>query len=171
MNRAFLSLFLAVSFLAEGGEPESKAIACVMIFVATDCPIANSYAPEINRLYDDYSGKGVVFHLVYPDSTVAEEKVRKHVADYALKLPTTVDRDHSLVKRAGVSVTPEVAVFDARENVVYRGRIDNLYADFGERRRQVTERYLRDALNAVLKGEKPALTETKAIGCLIEVLP
>lgn len=166
----FSLLFSAVSLMkGVGGEP--KSLASVMIFIATDCPIANSYAPEINRIYQDYSEKGIAIQLVYPDTELQEEDLVKHVAEYRLKLPTTIDRDHTLVKRAGVSITPEVAVFDAGGKVVYRGRIDNLYADYGERRREVTERYLRDALDAMLRGEIPSVKETPAIGCLIERLP
>lgn len=173
MKRWFLTLlpFLVPCSLVPGDEPAAEAVATVAIFIATDCPIANSYVPEFNRLRADYSAKGIEIRLVYPDPEVTEDDVKKHVADYGLELPTAIDRDHTLVKRAGVTTTPEAAVFDAEENVVYRGRIDNLYADFGERRRQVTERYLRDALEAILKGEKPAVATTEAVGCLIEPLP
>ena len=171
MKPILFSLFFTLSPLVEGAEPEGKILATVTIFVATDCPIANSYAPEINRLFEDYAGKGIAFQLVYPDPTVTEEEVGKHIADYAIRMPATIDRDHSLVKSAGVTITPEVAVFDAGKQIVYRGRIDNLYAGFGERRPQVTEHYLRDALDAVIKGEAPVVSKTDAIGCLIEVLP
>jgi len=142
-----------------------------MIFVATDCPIANSYAPELNRLRDEYSSKRIEFLLVYPDPALTVEEVEKHVTEYGLTLPTKIDLDHTLVKKAGVTTTPEVAVFDAKDNLLYRGRIDNLYAAYGLRRRTVTERYLRDALDATLRGERPALSETKPIGCLIELIP
>lgn len=141
-----------------------------MIFVAVDCPIANSYAPELNRLHEIYGGKKVEFLLVYPDPALSEDEVKKHLAEYALTLRATIDSDHALVKKTGVTTTPEVAVFDASDTVVYRGRIDNLYADYGERRRIVTEPYLRDALDAILRGEKPAPATTEAIGCLIEAI-
>lgn len=164
MKTLLLALLLTCAPLAGGAKPMAK----VMIFVATDCPIANSYAPELNRLHVDYGGKKIEFLLVYPEPDRTEDEVKKHVAEYALTLPTTIDRDHALVKKASVTTTPEVAVFDASDAVVYRGRIDNLYSDFGERRRTVTEPYLRDALDAILRGEKPALATTAAIGCLIE---
>jgi thiol-disulfide isomerase/thioredoxin len=164
MTTFWPALVLAFTCLTAGAEPVAK----VMIFVATDCPIANSYAPELNRLHVDYGGKMVEFLLVYPDPDLTEDDVKKHLAEYALTLRATIDRDHALVKKTGVTTTPEVAVFDTSDAVVYRGRIDNLYADYGERRRTVTEPYLRDALDAILRGEKPAPATTEAIGCLIE---
>jgi len=167
MRTSFLTLLLIFTSLASSAEPLAK----VMIFVATDCPIANSYAPELNRLHEDYGGKKIEFLLVYPDTDLTEDEVKNHLEEYGLTLRTTIDRDHGLVKKAGVTTTPEVAVFDTSDAVVYRGRIDNLYADYGERRRTVTDPYLRDALDAILRGEKPNPATTAAIGCLIEVIP
>src|SRR5690349_18768381 len=34
------------------------AAGAVLIFIATDCPISNSYAPEINRICMEYGGDG-----------------------------------------------------------------------------------------------------------------
>ena len=30
----------------------------VLIFISTDCPISNRYAPEIKRLHDEFAPKG-----------------------------------------------------------------------------------------------------------------
>lgn len=167
MRALCLTLFFAFATLARSEEP----LATVMIFVATDCPIANSYAPELNRIRESYAPKKIAFLLVYPDPALAGEKLKDHLTEYGLTLATKIDRDHTLVKKAGVTTTPEVAVFAPADTLVYRGRIDNRYSNFGERRRTVTEFYLRDALDAILRGEAPAVKETEAIGCLIETLP
>ena len=39
----------------------------VLIFVSTDCPVSNRYAPEITRLLEEFSPRGVRFQLVYPN--------------------------------------------------------------------------------------------------------
>lgn len=144
-------------------------IASVDLFVATDCPIANGYAPEIERLHLVYRERGVAFRLVFPDRDLTEEFVKQHLADYAVTAPFVIDRDRALVKRAAATTTPEVVVFDREGSIAYRGRIDNRYSDLGDRRGTVTEFYLRDALDALLAGRKPALDKTDAIGCLIEL--
>lgn len=140
----------------------------VDLFVATDCPIANGYAPEIERLHLAYREKGVAFRLVFPDRDLAEDEVRRHLADYGITAPFVIDRDHALVKRAKATTTPEAVLFDRTGGILYRGRIDNRYSDLGDRRGTVTELYLRDALDAVLSGKKPPVPETVPIGCLIE---
>jgi hypothetical protein len=71
---------------------------------------------------------------------------------------------------AGVTVTPEVAVFLPDRTRVYRGRIDNWYESFGRARPQPTERDLSDVLQAILAGPGVAPRTTKAIGCYIPAL-
>jgi hypothetical protein len=39
----------------------------VLVFVRTDCPISNRYAPELRRLQDRFAPRGMAFWLVYPD--------------------------------------------------------------------------------------------------------
>ena len=148
----------------EAAEP----VATVDLFVATDCPIANSYAPEIERLHLAYGPKGIAFRLVFPDHDLSEEAVNRHLAQYGIPGPFVIDRDHALVKRAAANTTPEVVLFDPKGAILYRGRIDNRYSDLGDRRNTVTEPYLRNALDAVLSGKEPPLSATPPIGCLIE---
>ena len=66
-----------------------------------------------------------------------------------------------------MTVTPEVAVFDAEGTRRYRGRIDDINADYGKQRVHAQHHELIDALTAVLSGEVPTVTETEAIGCPI----
>jgi len=46
--------------------------------------------------------------------------------------------------------------------------IDHWFYDLGSYRQQTTENYLKDALDAVLKGAEPILKKTDAIGCIIQ---
>jgi len=140
----------------------------VDLFVAVDCPIANAYAPEINRLHREFSPRGVRFRLVYPDVTLGAVEMERHRDEYALEPEATLDSGHALVERAGATVTPEAAVFDEEGRLRYRGRIDNLFTDYGEKRRVVTERELAETLRALLAGDDLAFREVKAVGCLIE---
>ena len=142
----------------------------VLLFVITDCPIANRYAPEINRIYEKYSVQGVKFTLVYTDSSLTEKEIAAHRKDYSLKPEGVLDAKHVLVKKAGAKITPEAVVFDKNGKIVYRGRIDDQFTDFGDRRSEPKERNLRLALDAVLAGKEVAVKETTAIGCLIEDL-
>lgn len=155
----------AVQPMAVGGKK-----AAVLFFISTDCPVANKFAPEIQRLVARY-GKQVQCTLVYPDPDLTPTAIQKHLAAFGYgKLPAVHDRGHRLVRATGAGITPEAVVVDAMGRITYRGRINNFYADFGKPRRVVTVHDLRDALDAVLTGKPVAHPRVEAIGCFITPL-
>ena len=139
----------------------------VLIFLSTDCPISNRYAPEIKRLHDEFTSRGVRFQLVYPNPLDSEVVISKHLEEYGYPQIARRDRDHTLVKMAGATVTPEAAVFDARQRLVYRGRIDDRFVELGRERPAATQSDLRNALTAFLAGRRVSPSATQAVGCFI----
>ncbi len=141
----------------------------VLIFVRTDCPIANRYAPEIMRLSAAHASEAA-FWMVYPDKRESSEEIRKHEVEYHLALPVLRDPQRELMKRAQVSVTPEAAVFDAKGRLVYHGRIDNWFEDFGRARPAPTTHELADAIAAAVSGHPATLPSVAAVGCYLSDL-
>ncbi len=141
--------------------------ATVFFFVLSDCPIANSYAPEINRIVADYAARGVRSYVVYVEDDLSATAARQHAREHEFKLPALLDPEHRLVKFAQVTVSPEVAVLAPDNTVLYRGRIDDRAAAFGKRRVTPSKRDLRLALDAILEGKPVATPVTKAVGCYI----
>jgi len=140
----------------------------VLFFIASDCPISNSYAPEIQHLCGDYAARGVSCSLIYEDVGMDPSSMQKHLRDYRYAgIPAIIDGRRRIANRARATVTPEAVVVDGRGEIRYRGRIDNFYADLGKPRQQVTAHDLRDALDAVLAGKAVPNPETKAWGCYI----
>ena len=139
-----------------------------------DCPIANRYAPEIVRLSDLFSPQGVAFWLVYADPPPDAQAIRAHLRAYGLPDQALRDPEHALVRAAGARVTPEAVVFipdPGGPKLVYRGRIDDRYQDFGRMRPSATVHDLEDALTAVLSGRTVARSEAPAVGCFITKRP
>lgn len=141
--------------------------ATVLLFVTHDCPISNQYAPEINRIVGKYASKGVGFFVVYVESGLSRTQARAHANAFGYACPALLDPRHALVKYAGASVTPEVAVYGQNGARVYRGRIDDRYLALGRRREQVTTHDLRTVLDATLAGRPVPAPTTKAIGCFM----
>jgi len=137
----------------------------VLLFVAVDCPIANSYAPEIAALVRDHAALPVEFLLVHVDPAIEVEALREHARRFALPGPLVLDRDHALVRRAGATVTPEAVVLDRAGRIAYRGRIDDSWSDLGRRRTVVRQQDLRDALAAVVSGRAVPRPWPEALGC------
>ena len=133
-----------------------------LVFTSPGCPIANRYAPELQRIAARFR-PGVAFFLVYPDASAAE--ARAHLTAYALSLPALRDPRHRLVTRARVEVTPEAALFRGH-TLVWHGRIDDRYVDIGRERPAATRHDLEEALDALVAGRAPP-PPAPAVGCVI----
>ena len=142
----------------------------VLVFTTTECPIANRYVPEIKRLADVFAARGVKFTLVYPVPSDSDAMVQEHLAKFQIAMPFTRDKDLAMVKAAKVTVAPEVAVFDERNRVLYHGRIDDRFVDFGKERMAPTTHDLERALDAVVSGRPVPVAETRAVGCYLSDL-
>src|ERR1051325_1267569 len=106
----FLSRFEQVG-PADSKTAQAKTIVC--LFARTDCPISNSYAPEVRRMYEKFSSQGVQFYLVYPDPDESPQMIEKHLKEYAYPFAGLRDPKHELVKMGEAKITPEAAVFDS----------------------------------------------------------
>ena len=139
----------------------------VVLFVRSDCPISNRCAPEIRRLYDAYHARGIEFYLVYVDPREQPEAIRRHLEEYAYPCQGLRDPQHTLVAHCGATITPEAVVFNRNHAMIYRGRVDDRYVDFGQARAEPTTHDLADAIESMLSGRSVANPRTPSIGCLI----
>ena len=146
--------------------PAGKA--SVLVFVSSDCPVSNGYAPEIQRICADARARGVACTLVYEDGSIDAVAVRSHRDKYRYReMPAVVDANGAIARRVSATVTPQAVIIDRAGAVKYRGRIDNRYVALGKARRVVTVHDLRDAIAAVIAGRPIAQAETQAFGCFI----
>ena len=74
-----------------------------------------------------------------------------------------VDAGHGVADLYGALTTPHVFVIDREGFLCYRGAVD----DMTFRQRQATRFYLRDAVEALLQGRQPEVSEIPAYGCTI----
>lgn len=137
------------------------------IFTRTDCPISNRYAPEFRRIYEAFAPRDVRFWLVYPDPDEPIEAIRRHLKEYDYPVGALRDPRHDLVRLTEATVTPEAVLFNAAGQMVYRGRIDNRFVDFGKTRPKATVHDLEAALQATLEGRPVEPPTTVAVGCYI----
>jgi thiol-disulfide isomerase/thioredoxin len=146
------------------------AKATVLIFMATDCPISNRYAPLLHRMEAAYRPKGIRFLAVFSGPGTQLDAVKKHLTEYGLDMPGLVDAGALLARQTGARVTPEVAVMSPDGKVLYRGRIDNQYVAWGKTRNAATANDLQNALDSILASRVVAEPLTKALGCSINGL-
>ena len=142
----------------------------VLFFAASDCPIANRYLPEIERLDREFAPQGAHFWWVYPNPEDTAAVVRSHDAQFHLQGDAVLDTDQRLTRMAHVTVTPEAAVFVATASglrKVYSGRIDNRYLALGQERPAATRHDLEIAVRAALENNPVPQPRGPAVGCSI----
>ncbi len=135
----------------------------VVTFIATQCPVSNSYNQRMSGLYKDYTAKDVKFIFVNANRSEPAAEVREHAKRVGFPFPVYKDPDNILADRFDAQVTPENFVIDSSGVIRYHGAIDD---NMNESR--VRTRTLRAALDALLAGKPLPSTETKAFGCTIK---
>ncbi len=181
---ALLSLLLTTSALGKGDAPgaglldldgraatpfhDPKAKLLVFLFTRADCPISNSYAPEIARLHAQFAPRGAVFWLVYCDPDETTPTIGKHLREFSYPCGALRDPSHRFAKKSRVKITPEAAVFQPDGALLYHGRIDDRHLDFGKTRHQPTRRELALAVTQALAGRAVTPATGPAIGCDIQ---
>lgn len=143
--------------------------ATAVIFSCNHCPYVQAWEEHMIQLGKTYGSRGVAFALVnandavkYPDDSYPEMVKRAKSRGYPF--PYLHDEDQSVAKAYGATRTPEVFLFDAQGSLHYHGRIDDNYEDA----KKVRSQDLRNALEEVLAGRAPSVSETQPVGCTIK---
>ncbi len=134
----------------------------VLIFLSVQCPVVKGYDERIVKLAADYAAKGINVIGINPNSTETTDKVKIHAAEN-YKFPVLIDKGNVLADKLGANVTPETFYFNNKNVLVYHGAIDNNRS--GE---NITDNFLRDALDSNLSGKAIAKTSANAFGCTIK---
>jgi peroxiredoxin len=144
-----------------------KALA--LIFSCNHCPYVRAWEDRMVQIQADYASQEVQLVAVsandaekYPQDGLPAMKARAE--EKGFNFPYLYDETQALAHAYGASRTPEVFLFDAQRQLRYHGAIDDNYEDAAA----VQQHYLRDALDSILAGRDPALTETPPVGCTIK---
>lgn len=164
--------FVPAGPMTGGDDLENKPLSdslTVYIFLADQCMISQFYTPELTRLYEKYHPQNVGFIGYFPNTLSTPERIDSFALNYRLTFPLLEDYDKKWTHRFGITVTPEVAVWNHRtDQLIYRGRIDDSYVRVGKRKLHPQSHDLVDVVEGWMRHEEAdTLTQTQAIGCLI----
>jgi AhpC/TSA family protein len=146
--------------------------ATVVVFTCNHCPYALAWHERLIEVAEAYAARGVVTFAInsndadrYPRDSEEAMRERVQAGDF---VGVTYLRDESqdVARAYAAERTPEVFVLDSELILRYHGALDDDYEDPSQR-----ASYLRDALDAVLDGQAPALAETEPVGCSIKWKP
>ncbi|MEQ8907241.1 thioredoxin family protein [Ekhidna sp.] len=145
----------------------------VIIFTCNTCPYAKAYESRIIDLDKEYADKGFPVIAINPNDVSQQpgdsmDEMKKRANNKGYTFPYLRDDSQEVTKAFGASKTPHVYVLNkesaGKYKVEFIGAIDNSPNDPTD----VSETYVEDAINAILAGSTPAITEKRAIGCTIK---
>lgn len=151
----------------------NEAKGFIVIFTCNHCPYSVAYEDRIIALNSEFSPQGYPVIAINPNDPEVQPKdsyelMKVRAAEKQFEFPYLFDDGQKIFPQYGATRTPHVFVLKKENSdyiVKYIGAIDNNYADADD----VSEYYVKDAVNALLKGEKVPMEVTKAIGCSIKV--
>ena len=145
----------------------------MVIFTCNTCPYAKAYEQRIIDLDKKFSAKGFPVIAINPNDvnqssgdSMSEMVKRSNEKNYPF--PYLRDDVQEVTAAYGASKTPHVFVLNkeaaGKYKVEYIGAIDDSPREASD----VSERYVEDAVNALLSGNKPEVKGKRAIGCTIK---
>lgn len=149
-------------------EEYADAPVLVLVQSCNHCPYVLAWEGRINALQREYADRGV--RIVAISSNDAEayptdsfERMVEHAREAGYVIDYLYDESQEVARALGSERTPECFVYDAERRLVYHGAVDD-----NRDEPDVTEHYLRDAIEAALAGDPPPVTETPAVGCTVK---
>jgi peroxiredoxin len=139
-----------------------------IVWSCNHCPYVLAWEGRMSAIQRDYGDRG--FRLVAISSNDADrypadsfEAMKHHASEQDFPFDYLYDADQSVARAYGPERTPEVFLFDRNRRLVYHGAIDDSREEDG-----VSERYVRDAIEALLADQDPPVSETPPVGCSVK---
>lgn len=145
----------------------------IVIFTCNHCPYAVKYEDRIIALDKKYKKLGYPVIAINPNDPIAQpedsfELMKVRAQEKGFTFPYLLDEGQKIYPQYGATKTPHVFVLQKEKgkNIVkYIGAIDNNYEDEND----VSEKFVEDAVDALLANISIKVTKTTAIGCTIKV--
>lgn len=136
----------------------------VVVFTCNSCPYAIDVEDRLISLYKRYHERKVALVAINVNTIEADLlPAMKEKADAkGFKFPYLFDESQKIAKDYGANFTPEFFVLDQDRKVAYMGSLDD-----SPNGKTISKKYVESAIDALLAGQKAAVTETVPIGCRV----
>jgi peroxiredoxin len=149
------------------GDFKGKEVVVVVI-TCNHCPVAVAYEDRIIALAKKYAPSAdskVAVVAINVNNLAADklDKMKERAKNKGFNFPYLYDESQKIGRALGATVTPEFFVLNKDRKIAYMGALDD-----SQRAAGVKHKYVEDAIDALLKGEKISTTETRARGCSVK---
>jgi len=140
----------------------------VLVFECNHCPYVVASVDRMNKMAEYCKSKQIGFVGINSnDASVYANDSFEHMVKRAkngMPYSYLYDETQEVAHAYGAKRTPEFFLFNSENTLVYRGRMDDSPRD----PTQVSTSELKDAIDAMLDGKSPAVSETESIGCSVK---
>jgi hypothetical protein len=141
----------------------------LVIFSCNTCPFVVKNEGRIKEMtaYAAKNDFGVVVinsNEGQRDGDDSFNAMKKYKAEKQFSGYYVVDKNDDMANAFGATHTPEIYLFGKNGTLVYKGAIDDSPRD----ETAVKQHFLKDALDATVKGEAVKNNSTKSVGCTIK---
>lgn len=145
----------------------------IVIFSCNTCPYVVAYEDRMIDLHNAYAPKGFPVIAINPNDPEVSpgdsfEKMQERAKEKNFPFAYVFDEKQEIFPQYGATRTPHVYLLEKTEkgNIVrYIGAIDDNFRDA----EAVEEKFLENAIDAIMKNTKVPVKTTRAIGCTIKV--
>jgi peroxiredoxin len=145
----------------------------LVVFMCAHCPYVKLVEKEFAGIGRDYQNRhfGMVAisandAIHYPDD--APPKLKEQAERLGFVFPYLYDETQQAAKAYRAACTPDIFLFNAQRELVYRGQLDNARPGNGK---PVTGQNLRAAIECLYEGTPMPVTQLPATGCNIKWKP
>lgn len=141
----------------------------VIVFMCNHCPYVKAIEDRLITLGEDL--KELDVHMVaicandaetYPDDSF--ENLKKRALEKNYSFVYLHDESQEIARRFGAICTPDYFVYDQKNKLAYRGRLDDSWKEPAA----VTKRELYDAVLSLAQGQAISTAQTPSMGCSIK---
>ncbi len=150
----------------------NEAKGFIIAFTCNTCPYSVMYEDRIIELHNSYASKGYPVIAINPNDPARNanesfDEMKKRSKEKNFPFPYLVDDTQDITKAYGATNTPHMYVLN-KENgklkVMYIGALDNNSKDASK----ASRKYVDEALEQIIRGQKVKESRTKAVGCSIK---
>jgi len=142
--------------------PDIKSDVVVLVFLANHCPVVSQYEDRLIEFTKDYKDKGVTVVGISVSQQEGDKLpgIKSYMKDKGSNYIYAYDETQATGKAYGATNTPHFFVLDKERKIQYIGKMDDNGTES-----KVTKNYLREAVDALLAGKTPEMSETRPMGC------
>lgn len=148
----------------------SEFQATVIAMTSSTCPVSKKYLHSLSRLQKELQAEKIILLLLNPFASESTADIQAQLTEAKITSIYIHDTEKALATALDAQTTTEVFLLDAKRTLLYRGALDDQYGiDYSHDAPRSS--YLRDAITAMLTGQRPLIAATTAPGCELDLKP